>query len=213
MNADQFNRLYPVGTRVVAYPGVRPEHAAGGTCTRLVTRTKTTAWEAGGHTAVVMVDDHSSWIALTHVDVICGSQCATHDHVCLRSPRHQAGICRDRKQKGAESCSWDPRQISAAVKGLARLVATAGEGCWILRTHDNCALIVPEGDRLVHRRSFKRPTVDVAVRLGLVVLGAERGPVPPFSAVPTWLKELGADPQTGAMALQGRTITRTEVAL
>lgn len=144
---------------------------------------------------------------------ICGSQCPNHDHVCLRSPQHQAGICRDQRQKRTESCSWDPRQISAAVKGLARLVATAGKGCWILRTHDNCALVVPEGGRLVHRRSFKRPTVDMAVHLGLVALGADLQPVPPFAAVPNWLHEFAADPRDGSIALHGRTITRTEVAL
>lgn len=99
---------------------------------------------------------------------------------------------------------------STATQGLVRLVEFR-EGmhspCWILRTHDNCALIVPTlYGRLEFLRTFKRFTVDEAVRLGLVELGAERGPVPPFSAVPAWLKELGADPKTGAMALKGRTI-------
>lgn len=48
----------------------------------------------------------------------CGSQCPKHEHTCRRSPGHQAGICRDEKQKGAESCTWDP---GAAAK-LARMV-------------------------------------------------------------------------------------------
>jgi hypothetical protein len=40
---------------------------------------------------------------------ICGSHCPEHpDHYCRRSPGHQPGICRDVKQKGFESCTWDP---------------------------------------------------------------------------------------------------------
>lgn len=40
---------------------------------------------------------------------ICGSRCPEHpEHYCRRSPVHQPGICRDRKQKGTESCTWDP---------------------------------------------------------------------------------------------------------
>ncbi|MGW0584748.1 hypothetical protein ACWD25_54755 [Streptomyces sp. NPDC002920] len=40
---------------------------------------------------------------------ICGSRCPEHpEHYCRRSPGHQPGICRDVKQKGFESCTWDP---------------------------------------------------------------------------------------------------------
>jgi hypothetical protein len=40
---------------------------------------------------------------------VCGSHCPEHlDHYCRRSPVHQPGICRDVKQKGQESCTWDP---------------------------------------------------------------------------------------------------------
>ncbi|MFI1485674.1 hypothetical protein [Streptomyces sp. NPDC020747] len=40
---------------------------------------------------------------------ICGSRCPEHaDHYCRRSPKHQPGICRDVKQKGFESCTWNP---------------------------------------------------------------------------------------------------------
>lgn len=88
MNAEQFNRLHPVGTPVIAYPFVRPddqiavafrERAAAGRlfkdadkdpCTRLVTRTRSKAQVLGGHTDVVWVDGHSACIALTHIDVI-----------------------------------------------------------------------------------------------------------------------------------------------
>lgn len=48
--------------------------------------------------------------AITKYDAtICGSRCPEHpEHYCRRSPGHQAGICRDVKQKGFESCTWDP---------------------------------------------------------------------------------------------------------
>lgn len=204
MNTETFNARYPVGTAVVAYPDVRPEHDAQ--AERLITRTRSAAQVLSGHTDVVWVEGHPACIALTHVDPICGSRCPDHDHVCLRSPQHQRGICRDQKQKGTESCTWDADAVSAAVKGLARLVSSGGEGCWIMRTPDNCALLVPEGERLVFRRSFKRSTVGVAARLGLIVLGAERVPVPPFVGAPKWLIEFGFDSRTGTWALEGRTI-------
>ena len=88
MNAAEFNARYPVGTPVLAYPGIRPDHpvavafrerAAAGRlfkgadtdpCTRLVTRTRSEAQVLGGHTDVVWVDGHSACIALTHVDAI-----------------------------------------------------------------------------------------------------------------------------------------------
>lgn len=98
---------------------------------------------------------------------------------------------------------------STAAVGLQRLVAFR-EGmhspCWMMRTHDNCALIVPAmTGRLEFLRTFKRFTVDEAVRLGLVELGAERQQVPPFAACPPWLRDTGTLPD-GRMALQGRTI-------
>ncbi|MGW4493840.1 hypothetical protein [Streptomyces sp. NPDC004376] len=105
MNAYEFNRRYPVGTPVVAYPGCRPEDDP--TDERIVTTTRSSATVLGGHTPVVWVNGHSACIALTHVDAICGSECPKHSHVCLRSPGHQKHICRDEKQKGTESCTWD----------------------------------------------------------------------------------------------------------
>jgi hypothetical protein len=66
-----FNAAHPVGTPVMAYPGCRPELDPDGQLgRRMKTRTRTTAWLANGHTPVVMVEDYSSWIALTHVDAI-----------------------------------------------------------------------------------------------------------------------------------------------
>ncbi len=39
----------------------------------------------------------------------CGSQCPEHpEHQCQRSPLHTT-YCRDEKQKGTQSCDWDPR--------------------------------------------------------------------------------------------------------
>lgn len=107
LTSDQFNARYPVGTLVAAYPGVRPE--TDPTATVIVGATRSTATVLGGHTDVVWVDGHSACIALSHIDPICGSRCTKpgHDHVCLRSPRHQAGICRDRKQKNTQNCTWD----------------------------------------------------------------------------------------------------------
>lgn len=66
MTPERFNELYPVGTRVVAYPSARPEDDRD--CTRIETVTRTKAWLGGGHTPVVMVEGHGAWIALTHID-------------------------------------------------------------------------------------------------------------------------------------------------
>ncbi|NEA52345.1 hypothetical protein [Streptomyces sp. SID10815] len=65
-NVDQWNARYPVGTRVVAYPGFRPERDPD--AKYLVTRTRSAATVLGGHTAVVWVEGHGACIALTHVD-------------------------------------------------------------------------------------------------------------------------------------------------
>jgi hypothetical protein len=64
----EFNRLYPIGTPAVAYPGCRPEDDPHDE--RIETVTRTEAWVLGGHTAVVMVRDHGACIALTHVDPV-----------------------------------------------------------------------------------------------------------------------------------------------
>ncbi|MFG3660293.1 hypothetical protein [Streptomyces sp. NPDC047706] len=64
---DAWNRLHPVGTPVVAYPGCRPEDVRN--ATRIVTSTRSKATVLGGHTAVVWVHGHGACIALSHVDV------------------------------------------------------------------------------------------------------------------------------------------------
>lgn len=91
MTADEFNALYPVGTSVVAYPFVRPEHpvavafrkaAAAGRrgdaeldpCKRLDTVTRTPAWTLGHGEPVVSVVGYAGGICLTHIDVVDGAR-------------------------------------------------------------------------------------------------------------------------------------------
>lgn len=83
---DAWNRAHSIGTPVIAYPFVRPEHPVAvryreavkaglprmgedDPCTRIVTSTRSKATVLSGHTAVVWVHGHSACIALTHVDV------------------------------------------------------------------------------------------------------------------------------------------------
>ncbi len=56
----------PVGTPVLAYPGVRPE--ASSTATVIDTVTRDEPWLLGGHTWVVSVEGYPGGIALTHID-------------------------------------------------------------------------------------------------------------------------------------------------
>lgn len=88
LNAAQWNRYHPIGTPVMAYPGVRPEFAAtiGLTpydpdCGRpiganeyrwLETVTRSVAWHLGRSNGepVVMVDGYAGGISLEHIDPI-----------------------------------------------------------------------------------------------------------------------------------------------
>lgn len=63
----RWNAAHSVGTPVTAYPITRDDEA-------LTTRTRSVAWLLGGHTAVVLVDDYSGGIALTHVDAATGAE-------------------------------------------------------------------------------------------------------------------------------------------
>jgi hypothetical protein len=92
VNAEQFNALYPVGTPVTAYPGVRPEHPlavairerrkAGryvdpgdvSLCAHLETTTRTPAWILGHGAPVVSVDGYAGGICLTHIDVVTATE-------------------------------------------------------------------------------------------------------------------------------------------
>lgn len=84
--ADAFNAAHPIGTPVVAYPGIRPEHPVavahqkrvkegrtyGDTdpCKRLETTTRTPAWTLGHGEPVVSVEGYAGGICLSHVDVV-----------------------------------------------------------------------------------------------------------------------------------------------
>jgi UDP-N-acetylmuramoylalanine-D-glutamate ligase len=71
LTAEQWNNLHPVGTSVIAYPGVRPEHPAYSALNsrRLETVTRSRAWNLGHGAPVVAVVGHSGGICLSHVDV------------------------------------------------------------------------------------------------------------------------------------------------
>lgn len=65
----EWNRLHPVGTPVVAYPGIKPVgEFAGWSCTRLETTTRSMAWLLGNE-PVVMVHGYAGGIALSHIDL------------------------------------------------------------------------------------------------------------------------------------------------
>lgn len=72
MTAEQWNERYPIGTPVIAYPGVRPEHSAdtGFPCTRLETRTRSHAWNLGHGEPVVAVEGYAGGISLDHIDPV-----------------------------------------------------------------------------------------------------------------------------------------------
>ena len=57
---EQFNKICPIGTHVLYWPGVRE-----GEGRKSVTRSA--AWLLGGHSPVVMVEGYAGGIALTHV--------------------------------------------------------------------------------------------------------------------------------------------------
>ena len=68
--ADAWNAAHPVGTRVIAYPDVRPEYdAAEAARTRLVTTTRTPAWILGHGEPVASVHGYAGGICLAHIDI------------------------------------------------------------------------------------------------------------------------------------------------
>lgn len=72
LSAAEWNKRYPVGTAVIAYPGVRPEYAAEVGLTDnpvLETRTRSVAWNLGHGEPVVMVDGYAGGISLDHIDL------------------------------------------------------------------------------------------------------------------------------------------------
>jgi hypothetical protein len=80
--AADFNAHYPVGTRVIAYPSVRPEYnAAIAAKTRLVTTTRTPAWTLGHGEPVVSVHGYAGGITLEHVDIDHDSPLRDGEHL------------------------------------------------------------------------------------------------------------------------------------
>lgn len=89
MTAEEWNALYPVGTCVVAYPGVLPDHPLALDVQRrraannfvdpcdadlaraLTTVTRSRAWTLGHGAPVVAVDGYAGGICLTHVYPAC----------------------------------------------------------------------------------------------------------------------------------------------
>lgn len=68
--ADAWNSAHPIGTRVIAYPSVRPEYnAAIAADTRLVTTTRTPAWILGHGEPIVSVHGYAGGISLEHIDI------------------------------------------------------------------------------------------------------------------------------------------------
>lgn len=71
LTAAEFNERYPIGTPVVAYPGVRPAFYSGqvpADFTALLARTRSVAWNLGHGEPVVKVDGYAGGISLDHID-------------------------------------------------------------------------------------------------------------------------------------------------
>lgn len=106
MTADDWNATHPVGTPVLAWPGVREDEP-------LATRTRTPAWTLGHGAAVVSVEGYAGGIALTHVEPRidereageCGAV-SPHGDVCARLKEH-TGLCRSR---------WGRKHVSSPEK-------------------------------------------------------------------------------------------------
>ncbi|MFE7106578.1 hypothetical protein ACFU98_35060 [Streptomyces sp. NPDC057575] len=114
MNAEQWNEHYPVGTLVLAYPGVRPEDGADDET--LITRTRTKAQVVASGDSAVWVDGHGAYINLTHVDPVTEEQW------------HQARIDRDKTTAARRAAlldairaypsHWQPERAAFAMKRL-----------------------------------------------------------------------------------------------
>lgn len=63
MTADDWNRLFPIGTPVLAWPGVRDAEP-------MRTQTRTPAWTLGHGAPVVSVEGYPGGIALTHIEPV-----------------------------------------------------------------------------------------------------------------------------------------------
>jgi len=72
LTAEAWNERHPIGTPVIAYPGIRPKDpaAAASGVHRLETVTRSRAWNLGHGSPVVSVEGYSGGICLSHVDVV-----------------------------------------------------------------------------------------------------------------------------------------------
>ena len=104
-NASEFNARYSVGTPVVAYPGFRPEDTPN-TVNRLITRTRSEAWNIGSGASVVMVDGHAGGIALSHIEPITVSDSSPEARAARHVPNNPRPLCRDFHPKPKPSEFW-----------------------------------------------------------------------------------------------------------
>lgn len=119
MTADEFNAAYPVGTRVLAFPGTQEGLA-------LHTRTRTRAWNIIDR-PVVSVEGYAGCVALTHIEIIEGApstdDAMREDHVQDRARPDAA-----RRQWDAWLAEHDARIRTAAARealdGLAEFIRT-----------------------------------------------------------------------------------------
>lgn len=123
MTAEQWNKLYPIGTLVTAYPGCRPEDDPHDE--RLITRTRSKA-EVLCDTDVVWVEGHSACIALSHVDPISPSvkpdMGRLEQHVAsIRAQASSDGLRPDEKER----LNTMADKVQAVIDGLR---AEEGEG-------------------------------------------------------------------------------------
>jgi hypothetical protein len=89
LTAEEFNARHPIGTRVIAYPGVRPEYAARIGMTEypcLDTRTRSRAWALGHGEPVVKVEGHAGGISLEHIDLNPSRPTTTQPVTCGSTP-------------------------------------------------------------------------------------------------------------------------------
>ncbi|MFF0055603.1 hypothetical protein ACFYRI_14560 [Streptomyces microflavus] len=114
MSAAEFNHLYPVGTPVLAYPGIRPED--GPDDDTLITRTRTEARVSGSGDDVIWVEGHGAYISLTHVDPVSGEQWrqARIDRDETTSARRAALLDAVRTRP----TGWKPERAAFALKRL-----------------------------------------------------------------------------------------------
>jgi hypothetical protein len=124
VNAEQWNERYPVGSPVLAYPGIRPdapvaiafrERAAAGRlfkgadkdpCTRLLTRTRTVAQKSSSGHDVVWVDGHGAYIALTHIDPFRATDTSPEASAARNVPVNPRPLCRSFQSQPEPAEFW-----------------------------------------------------------------------------------------------------------